>query len=202
MQPHGFADLVADPDHRIERGHRLLEDHGDAIAADLAHLGFVEGEQVGTLEQDLAADDAPGRVGYETHDRERTDALAAAGLADDRQRLAALDVEGYVVDGAKQAGIGEEDRLQALHVKDVAVGGCCAHQLRCLGSRMSRRASPNRLVPNTARLMAMPGKITSHGAVRTYSAADSDSMRPQDGCGSGTPSPRKARADSTRIAEI
>ena len=56
-----------------------------------------------------------------------------------------------------------------------------AHQPRCLGSRMSRKASPNRLVPNTARLMAMPGKITSHGAVRTYSAADSDSIRPQDG---------------------
>ena len=55
------------------------------------------------------------------------------------------------------------------------------HQPRCLGSRMSRSASPNRLVPNTARLIATPGKITSHGAVRTYSAADSDSMRPQDG---------------------
>src|SRR5215475_894416 len=66
---------------------------------------------------------------------------------------------------------------------------------------MSRMASPSRLVPNTTMLMATPGKMTSHGAVRTYSAADSDSMRPQDGCGSGTPSPRNASADSTRIAE-
>ncbi len=46
---------------------------------------------------------------------------------------------------------------------------------------MSRNASPSRFVPNTVRLMATPGKITSHGAVRTYSAADSDSMRPHDG---------------------
>src|SRR5260370_10285342 len=30
----------------------------------------------------------------------------------------------------------------------------------------------SRLVPNTVRLMATPGKITSQGAVRTYSAAD------------------------------
>src|SRR3954466_705379 len=34
-----------------------------------------------------------------------------------------------------------------------------------------------------------------------YSAADSESMRPQDGCGSGMPSPRNDSADSTRSAE-
>src|SRR5207244_3011651 len=39
-------------------------------------------------------------------------------------------------------------------------------QLRCLGSRMSRSASPKRFVPNTARLMAMPGKMTSHASYR------------------------------------
>ena len=44
--------------------------------------------------------------------------------------------------------------------------------MRCLGSRRSRRASPNRLVPNTTALMATPGKTTSQGAVRTYSAAE------------------------------
>src|SRR6185437_1787225 len=110
-------------------------------------------------------------------------ALAAAGFADDCQRLATLDIEGNVVDRAEQAGIGKEHRLQPLHVEDVGCGRGrgSAHQPRCLGSRISRKASPNRLVPNTARLIATPGKITSHGAVRTYSAEDSESMRPQDG---------------------
>src|SRR6201999_810040 len=121
-------------------------------------------------------------------DRERAAALAAAGLADDRQGLATLDIEGDVVDRAEQAGIGEDHRLQALHVEHVGFSRHDAHQPRCLGSRMSRKASPNRLVPNTARLMAMPGKMTSHGAVRKYSAEDSESMRPQDGYGSGMPS--------------
>src|SRR6266851_1862291 len=74
-------------------------------------------------------------------------------------------------------------------------------QLRCRGSRRSRKASPNRLVPNTTRLIARPGKITSHGAVRTYSAADSDSMRPQDGHGSGTPRPRNDNDASVRMVE-
>ena len=30
----------ADRQHRVERGHRLLEDHGDAVAADAPHRGF------------------------------------------------------------------------------------------------------------------------------------------------------------------
>src|SRR5262249_16689037 len=39
------------------------------------------------------------------------------------------------------------------------------HALRLsLGSRVSRRESPKRLKPNTARLMAMPGKRAIHGA--------------------------------------
>ena len=32
-------DLVADGEDRVERGHRLLEDHRDLVAADLPHLG-------------------------------------------------------------------------------------------------------------------------------------------------------------------
>ena len=181
MQPNRLGDLVADPHHRVERGHRLLEDHRDAVAADRAHLGLVEAEQVGAFERHAAADDPARRIRHQPHDRQRGDALAAAGLADDRQRLAAANAERNVVDRPEQPRIGEEHRLQVLHVENHLFRRYVVHQPRCLGSRMSRSASPNRLVPNTARLIATPGKITSHGAVRTYSAADSDSMRPHDG---------------------
>src|ERR1700712_1960764 len=75
------------------------------------------------------------------------------------------------------------------------------HQSPCLGSRISRSASPNRLAPNTTRLIARPGKITSQGAERMYSAADSESMRPQDGYGSGTPRPRNDSDASVRMVE-
>src|SRR5262249_12947769 len=191
----------ADPHHRIERGHRLLKDHRHPVAPDAAHLLLIEREQVGAFQRHRAADDLARRVGHQAHDGERAHALAAAGFADDRQRLAAADMEGDVVNRLEQAGWGEEHRFQVLHVQDHIVSLGVGHQPCCLGSRMSRSASPNRLVPNTARLMATPGKITSHGAVRTYSAADSDSMRPQEGCGSGMPRPRNDSEDSTRIAE-
>ena len=37
MGEYGLGDLIADAHHGIESGHRFLEDHGDARAAQLAH---------------------------------------------------------------------------------------------------------------------------------------------------------------------
>src|SRR5262249_56313181 len=50
MQPQGLGDLAADGEDRIEAGHRLLEDHTDIVAADLAHGALAELEQVAPLE--------------------------------------------------------------------------------------------------------------------------------------------------------
>src|SRR5260370_2708891 len=36
MDDRGLPNLVSDGEHRIERGHRLLKNHGDLIAADRA----------------------------------------------------------------------------------------------------------------------------------------------------------------------
>ena len=46
VQPDRFADLVADREDRIERGHRLLEDHRDLGAADAAHRRAVGAREV------------------------------------------------------------------------------------------------------------------------------------------------------------
>src|SRR5947209_11749174 len=210
MQPYRLADLPANRHHRVERRHRLLEDHRDVVAAHAAHLALVELQQVAVAEHDAASDDAAGRIGHKPHDRQRGHALAAAGFADDREHLARCDIEGDAIDRFDQAASGEEHGAQIVHAEHWR-GGTCAcnrsgvqighsHQLRCLGSSMSRNASPSRFVPKTVRLIARPGKMTSQGAVRTYSAADSDSMRPQEGYGSGMPRPRTEGEASVRIA--
>src|SRR3954463_3713979 len=65
------------------------------------------------------------------------------------------------------------------------------HQaVRRRGSSASRSESPKRLNPNTAMLIAMPGAIASHGARSRNCMPAPRSMRPQDGVGSNTPSPR------------
>ena len=40
VHAHRLRDLVAHGEERIERGHRVLQDHSDALAADVAHLGL------------------------------------------------------------------------------------------------------------------------------------------------------------------
>ena len=80
-------DLVADREDRVQRRHRLLEDHRDLVAADrAASRDSAKRERGHVAARDRIcppADDAPGGDGDEPHDRERGDALAAARLADD-----------------------------------------------------------------------------------------------------------------------
>ena len=69
----------------------------------LPHLVLGEREEVAALEEDLPADDAPGRRGDEPHDGERAHALAAAGLADQGHRLARAHVPRHAVHRADHA---------------------------------------------------------------------------------------------------
>jgi hypothetical protein len=87
VQHHRLGDLLADGEHRVQRGHRLLEDHRDPVAPDAAHRLIGEVEQVLAFEEDLAGDDLPRGLGDQPHDREGVHALAAPRLADDAERL-------------------------------------------------------------------------------------------------------------------
>src|SRR5262245_60961649 len=92
------------------------------------------------------------------------------------------------------------------HRSSVSLYGCLvrgpyAHlRWRNFGSRASRIESPNRLKPNTARLMAMPGKTATHGAFSAYDSALPESISPHDGVGSAVPNPKKLNDASTRTA--
>ena len=94
---HPFGQLHADAEHRIERGHRFLEDHGDLATAHPGDLVLVEVEQIATLEADAPAGD-PARVRDEAQNRERAHRFAAAGFADQGDRLAGIDRIGDPVD--------------------------------------------------------------------------------------------------------
>src|ERR1035437_8273977 len=79
VSEHGFRDLVADAHDRIESGHRLLEDHGHARAAEFAQpiggqTGEMRGSAVAILESDFAFDGGGGRE--QAHDGKRGDGFA------------------------------------------------------------------------------------------------------------------------------
>ena len=89
VQRDRLADLAADRQQRVERGHRLLEDHRDLVAADVLHLALRSSSSRLTPSKRIAPPTMrPGGFGDQPQDRQRGDALAAAGLADHAQRLA------------------------------------------------------------------------------------------------------------------
>src|SRR5436309_12541411 len=71
---------------------------------------------------------------------------------------------------------------------------------RSFGSHASRSVSPKRLKPKTARLLARPGKIASHGACSMKARPVLDSIKPHDGVGDWVPTPRQESDASIRIA--
>ena len=110
-----LGDLLADGEHRVERGHGVLEDHSDPVPANLGHLLFGQREQVAVAEKHAPAADLPGWVD-EPQDRERGHALAGAGLADDAEDLAGLDGEREAVHGFEQTGAQPEMSAQVLNL--------------------------------------------------------------------------------------
>ena len=58
-----FRDLATNRQHRVERCHRILEDHGDPVAADVAELVLAHLQQILTVKPHLAIHDLPGGCG-------------------------------------------------------------------------------------------------------------------------------------------
>ncbi len=93
-----LGDLLADREHRIERQHRLLEDHRHRGAPHVGERAVVERQDVVAVDHDLAGDLALARR-QQPHHRLERDALARARLAQDGHDLAARQVERHAVDG-------------------------------------------------------------------------------------------------------
>ena len=91
VQLYRLADLVADREDRIERGHRVLEDHRDVVAANLPHLGLALLQKILTAQLDRTPFDAAGRHRNQAHDRERVDRLTRTRFANDAEGRSALD---------------------------------------------------------------------------------------------------------------
>ena len=126
MTQDAFDYLLAHRQHRVERGHRLLEDHRDAIAAKLSQGGRRKPQKIDAIEQDLAAGDPPGRARHQAHDRQCGDALAATGLADDAERSSRIDRKADAVDRGEFAALDLKECLERANIEQRA------HCSRCI----------------------------------------------------------------------
>src|SRR4051794_20377615 len=123
---------------RIQRGHGVLEDHRDVVAADLPQPAGTRRQQVLAVEEGLPARDRV-LLCVEAHDREAGDALAGAGLADDSERLALFDAEADPVDSLDDPVVRLKVRLQIVDFEE----GYYA-PLRCRARAISSAGSSDR----------------------------------------------------------
>ena len=100
-------DLVADFADRIERRARVLEDHRDFAAAQIAHLVLGRGLDVDAGKHHRALGDFAGAV-EDAHHGIGRHRLAGAGFADDAERLALGDGDVDVLHGLDDAAPGGE----------------------------------------------------------------------------------------------
>ncbi|MDT4847552.1 hypothetical protein FQZ97_816120 [compost metagenome] len=128
VQHQRLADLARDGVHRVQRRHRLLEDHADAVAADLAHLLLGQADEFLSVELDAARD--LGRRRQQAHERHHGDRLAAARLAHDAQRFAALQREGDAAHGFGRAALRLQADVQVVDFEQGHGGLPCARQAR------------------------------------------------------------------------
>ena len=215
VHAHDLGDLVADREHGIERGHRFLEDHRDARAANVAHRPFVEREEVAAVERDLRcpARSRPGgatrrRIESAVTDLPQPDSPTSPTVSPAR------DVERDAVHGAGDAVLGVEVGAQ------VANGGAAAQPFsrwfggrgrEAIGCRVGGIVKLPRIEdvaqgvaehverPATVMTIARPGKNTTHQLPREEIRRRPGRSCPSSPSGLGTPMPRNESPASSTI---
>src|SRR5688572_14260690 len=143
---------MADAIERIERGHRLLEDHADAGATDAIEITLGFAQYLFAVKQDRAA-----RASVRCQKAKRGHhelALARPRLADDGQRVTFGDVQGDAAHSMHSAAGDGEFNLE------IANGKKGRRHQRSVGSRASRRPSPMKLSANRVATRNRAGNVS------------------------------------------
>ena len=90
MQPQGLRNLCPNRKGRVERRHRILEDHSNLRPTYLAHVLGALVQQILPVKQNLPAHDPTSWLWEQPHDGEAGHGLTGAGLSDDAQGFTVL----------------------------------------------------------------------------------------------------------------
>ena len=206
MATQHLGHLAADREHRVERAHRILEDHGHARAADLARLRFAQRAADRCRRGSIAsAVTLPGGSGTRRMIDSAVTLLPLPLSPTSPSDLALLEVEGHAVDRAHRAAVGGEPGLQVADAEQgMARLSSADGAPRAPGARVERIAQPvahevdAEHAEHDGRRSA-PGTSTAR---RPGSAGPRSCRGPSSGCGGCVPKPRKlSDASATTAAE-
>ena len=109
-----LRDLLAHGHDRVQARHRILKNHRDTFAADQAHAALVKLHQIVSVKDDLARA-ARRAFRQEPENGKRRCCFACAGLADDTERLAAVNAEADAIDGLCRHAAGMKLDMQVVY---------------------------------------------------------------------------------------
>ena len=115
VQHQHFHQLILHLHVGVERGHGVLEDHGDLLGADLVELGLRQVEDLFALKLGGTGNNAV--FGQQPHDGKGRLGFAGAGLADDPQGFTRRERKVEVVDRHHIAVRGLELDPQIFHIQ-------------------------------------------------------------------------------------
>jgi hypothetical protein len=117
MDQERLHELQTDREHRVQRGHGFLEDHGDLPAPHRAHRFGIERCKIPAGKADATAGDAAGGLRQQPHDGERGDRFAGSGFADQGHDLARMHGEAHAFDRPHGAARGDEVNVQVFDLQ-------------------------------------------------------------------------------------
>ena len=103
VQAHPFCQLPLHREDRIERRHRLLKNHRNAVATQLACFAIRRVHKINIVEQHLPAGDRTTAKLDQAHQRQRRDGLTRPGFAHDAEGFTGRDIKGQILDGRERA---------------------------------------------------------------------------------------------------
>ena len=93
MKPDLFFDLIAHPEHRVQRCLRVLEYHGYLVAPDLPRRAIRERQQIFAVEKYLSAYYFARRAIHQAQDRKRSGGFSAPGITYQAQTFSLLKMK-------------------------------------------------------------------------------------------------------------
>ena len=191
-----LLDLPADREHRVQRRHRLLEDHRDAAAAQRAHALGRRLEQVLAAVEDAAcARSARGA----TWNRPRIErAITDLPDPDSPTTHRISSCWSSSVTSSTACGRSAHGGRSTVSRSIARTVPSSAHAVRSRGLRASLRPSPTRLMAMTVSRIAMPGIVQTHHAERRARAALADDEAPAHHVRIRQTEKRQARFDQDR----
>ena len=166
-----LEEMLAHRFDRVERGHGVLEDHGDLGAAHAAALLGAHGKHVLAGELELVGRDL-GVLGQKAHDRLHGNALARTRLAHNGEKLTVEDREVHTSHGLDEAAVRVERGAQVAHAQQLAARRRRVHgsglvvlsshryplsPLMTCGSAKTRKTLPSLLNAKMTITMSRPG---------------------------------------------